>query len=40
MRQRYKLAMPNQNVSKEDVTKIIAYLKAKSEQVLKEMQNK
>ncbi len=35
MRQRYKLAMPNQNVSKEDVTKIIKYLKAKSEQVAK-----
>jgi nitrous-oxide reductase len=39
MRQQYKLAMPNQNVSKEDVTKIIAYLKAKTEQVQKEMNN-
>jgi len=39
MRQQFKLAMPNQNVSKEDVTKIIAYLKAKTEQVQKEMKN-
>jgi hypothetical protein len=38
MRQKYKLAMPNQNVSEEDVVKIIKYLKAKSEQVLKEQQ--
>ncbi len=38
MRQKYKLAMPNQNVSDEDVVKIIKYLKAKSEQVLKEQQ--
>ncbi|NOX46352.1 MAG: c-type cytochrome, partial [Chlorobi bacterium] len=36
MRQKYKLAMPNQNVSDEAVVKIIEYLKAKSEQVLKE----
>ncbi len=36
MRQHYKLAMPNQNVSKEDVNKIIAYLKAKTEQISKE----
>lgn len=36
MRQRYKLAMPNQNVSEKDVNKIIAYLKAKSEQISKE----
>jgi len=34
MRQRYKLAMPNQNVSKEDVGKIITYLKAKSDQYM------
>ena len=40
MRQRYKLAMPNQHVSKEDVGKIIEYIKAKSEQVLKEKQGK
>ncbi len=38
MRQKYKLAMPDQNVSDEDVVKIIKYLKAKSEQVLKEQQ--
>jgi nitrous-oxide reductase len=36
MRQQYKLAMPNQNVSKEDVEKIITYLKLKTEQVMKE----
>ena len=36
MRQHYKLAMPNQNVSKEDVAKIIAYMKAKTEQIMKE----
>jgi hypothetical protein len=40
MRQQYKLAMPNQNVSKDDVGKVIEYLKAKSEAVMKEMQNK
>ncbi len=37
MRQKYKLAMPNQNVSDEAADRIIEYLKAKSEQVLKEM---
>jgi cytochrome c5 len=36
MRQHYKLAMPNQNVTKADVKKIIAYMKAKSEQLAKE----
>lgn len=36
MRQHYKLAMPNQNVSEEDVTKIIAFLKAKTAQILEE----
>ncbi|MEN8249011.1 MAG: Sec-dependent nitrous-oxide reductase [Bacteroidota bacterium] len=40
MRQRYKLAMPNQNVTEENANKIIAYMKAKSEQVLQEMQAK
>lgn len=34
MRQRYKLAMPNQNVSEKDVVEIIKYLKAKSAQVI------
>ncbi len=34
MRQHYKLAMPNQNVSEEDVTKIIAYMKVKSKEVM------
>ncbi len=38
MRQKYKLAMPNQNVSEQDIGKIIEYLKAKSAQVLKEQQ--
>lgn len=38
MRQRYKLAMPNQNVSEEDVVKIIQYLKARTEQVMKKNQ--
>jgi nitrous-oxide reductase len=38
MRQKYKLAMPDQNVSNEDVKKIIQYLKAKSAKVMKEMQ--
>ncbi len=38
MRQKYKLAMPDQNVSDEDVKKIIQYLKAKSAKVMKEMQ--
>jgi len=36
MRQKYKLAMPNQNVSDEDVDKIIKFIKAKSAAVLKE----
>ena len=36
MRQKYKLAMPNQNVSDEAADKIIEYLKAKSELVLSE----
>ena len=40
MRQKYKLAMPNQNVSEKDVGKIIKYLKAKSEAVMKEMTSK
>ena len=38
MRQKYKLAMPDQNVSDKDVKKIIQYLKAKSAKVMKEMQ--
>ena len=37
MRQKYKLAMPNQNVSDEAADKIIEFLKAKSEQVMKDM---
>ncbi len=37
MRQKYKLAMPNQNVSKEDVGKIISFLKAKTAAAMKEM---
>ena len=36
MRQKYKLAMPNQNVSEEDVVKIIKFIKAKSAAVLKQ----
>lgn len=36
MRQKYKLAMPNQNVSEDAAEKIIKYLKEKSEQVMKE----
>jgi len=36
MRQQYKLAMPDQNVSDEDVNKIITYLKLKTEQIMKE----
>jgi len=36
MRQQYKLAMPNQNVSDDDVKKIITYLKRKTEQVMNE----
>jgi nitrous-oxide reductase len=39
MRQRYKLAMPNQNVSDADVKKIIAYMKAKTKQLKKENAN-
>jgi len=39
MRQKYKLAMPNQNVSKEDVGKIIKYLKLQSDATMKEMSN-
>jgi hypothetical protein len=38
MRQRYKLAMPNQNVSEEDVAKIITYLKLRTNQYLTEQQ--
>jgi nitrous-oxide reductase len=37
MRQKFKLAMPNQNVSEEAAEKIIEYMKAKSDQVLKTM---
>lgn len=38
MRQRYKLAMPNQNVSEQDVAKIITYLKLRTNQYLTEQQ--
>ena len=38
MRQKYKLAMPNQNVSEQDIGKIIEFLKAKSAAVLKSQQ--
>jgi len=38
MRQKYKLAMPNQNVSAKDAALIIKYLKAKSAQVMKQYQ--
>jgi nitrous-oxide reductase len=38
MRQRYKLAMPNQNVSEKDVAKIITYLKLRTNQYLTEQQ--
>jgi len=31
---RFKLKMPNQNVSKEDVKKIIDYMKAKSKKAM------
>lgn len=34
MRQRYKLAMPNQNVSEKDVEKIISYMKLKTAQIM------
>ncbi len=40
MRQYYKLAMPNQHVDPKDVDKLIAYIKAKSEQLDKEKQAK
>jgi nitrous-oxide reductase len=40
MRQKYKLAMPNQNVSSEDADKIITYLKRKSKVVMEEMKKK
>jgi len=36
MRQQYKLAMPDQNVSDEDVRKIITYLKLRTEQIMNE----
>jgi len=36
MRQQYKLAMPDQNVSDDDVKKIITYLKRKTEQIMNE----
>jgi len=38
MRQKYKLAMPNQNVSAKDADLIIKYLKAKSALVMKKYQ--
>lgn len=38
MRNKYKLAMPNQNVSSSDADKIIQYLKAKSAEFLKQQQ--
>jgi nitrous-oxide reductase len=37
MRQKFKLAMPNQNVSSEAADKIIMYMKAKSAQALEKM---
>jgi hypothetical protein len=37
MRQKYKLAMPNQNVSEEDVEKIILYMRLKTAQFMAEM---
>ncbi len=36
MRQRYKLAMPNQNVSEDDVDKIITYMKIRTSQSMSE----
>jgi len=36
MRQQYKLAMPDQNVSDEDVKKIITYLKLRTQQIMSE----
>ncbi|MFP4470385.1 MAG: Sec-dependent nitrous-oxide reductase [Bacteroidota bacterium] len=40
MRQKFKLAMPNQNVSAESADKIIEYMKIRSEEVMKEMTGK
>ncbi len=40
MRQKFKLAMPNQHVDPKDVDKLIEYMKVKSEQVIKEMSSK
>lgn len=40
MRQKYKLAMPNQNVSEENAEKIITYMNLRSDEVLKEMNQK
>ncbi len=40
MRQKFKLAMPDQNVSDENADKIITYMKLRSEEVMKEMANK
>jgi len=40
MRQKYKLAMPNQNVSEADADKIITFIKLKSEQVMKDLTKK
>lgn len=39
MRQKFKLAMPNQNVSSEAADKIITYMKLRSEEKLKELSN-
>jgi len=36
MRQQYKLAMPDQNVSDEDVKKIITYIKLRTQQIMSE----
>ena len=36
MRQKYKLAMPDQNVSDEDVKKIITYMKLRTQQIMSE----
>ncbi len=40
MYKKYKLHMPNQHVDPKDVDKLIEYMKAKSEQVVKEMSSK
>jgi nitrous-oxide reductase len=40
MRQKFKLAMPDQNVSDEAADKIITYMKLRSDEVLKEMSKK